>query len=31
MKVAKVFYVENEKDLSKVMLDFVEESYRGLL
>jgi hypothetical protein len=30
-RVAKVFYVENEKDLSKVMLDFVEESYRRLL
>jgi hypothetical protein len=29
--VAKVFYVENEKDISKVMLDFVEESYMGLL
>lgn len=29
--VAKVFYVENEKDISKVMLDFVEESYMGLI
>jgi hypothetical protein len=31
MGVAKVIYVENEKDLSKVMLDFVEESYRKLI
>jgi hypothetical protein len=27
MKVAKVFYVENEKDLPRVILDFVEENY----
>jgi hypothetical protein len=30
-EVAKLFYVEDEKDISKVMLDFVEESYRRFL
>jgi len=29
--VAKLFYVENEKHISNVMLDFVEESYRRFL
>jgi hypothetical protein len=29
--VAKVFYVENQRELSKIMLDFVRESYRELI